>query len=670
MADRMIDPFHALRQCADMVRFLLVCIVCVWGTVGTAQTCDGMYDGADALIEQAYTKYGTLYSGGTDYASVGPTLEIYRLLSGLPDSGMATPRPREAAFVDPAGQFTPEFVEETLVRSLPRLHDANFRRDRAEGSTDIEVLLNRLTVIGPFAGWWLTPDAPQLTDIEQVIAPFAEYDGLDWVLTVQAASARPHNTAWHLQRRSMPQDMAAVLDNAAANYDRTESLPWLVAVHLVSEGTARGLRSETANIVDAIEERTTQLRTMVAACTASPADYVALSIATYEQFRQHVTSDDALQHAMTMPATLRRMAGVQAAKYPLSQRGYYRSGPSADDLIALADDPAFAPWQNVGRSILANDIDALIAIHDGAALDPKTYRLLNLLSADDLIRFANSRDDGSDARRVLITAAYLRLFALGRDDAAAGLVDDLRALWPAHAELIARNWNSDGARDIRLARVALSLPEPRTLIVPPWNGYGDRSAFEDTLQSDHSLEYWSHARRSRDLPIATRTGGFMTRDLSVWMRTNGSNPYAMWQAERRTYRRGIIQRDVMDDVRPPMPQLSGSYYGGVGIAGFAAWDELAQLGPETGLANRIGREIVMNARAESTSVLGRMFGVDEKIAWELELVVQQGRRMIHGDMDGEPLGQAAFNVLHNRFARSDAAQATPYWFTCRERCEP
>ena len=668
-SDRMIDQNGLARQCSQMGRLLLVYIMCVWGAASAAQTCDEKYSGADALIEQAYGQYGTLYSGGPNHASVGPTLEIYRLLSGLPDSGMAQQRPWDAPFVDPGGDYSPEFVAETLMRSLPRLHDPSFRRDGPDGSTDVEVLLNRLTVIGPYAAWWLTPDSPHLTQVEQVIAQFAVDDGLDWVLTVQAASARPHNTSWHLQRRSMPQDMAALLDHVAGNYSRNKSLSWYVAAQLVSEGDGRGLQPETGNIVTAIEARSSELRAKVDACTASPAEYVALSIATYEQLRRNVTDVQALDHGMAMPLILRRMAAVQAAKYQMTERGYYRGGPAADDVVALADDPAFASWLNYGRSVRANDLDALIAVNAGASLDPKTYRLLNLLSADDLLTFSRARGGSTDEDRGLTRAAFLRLFALGRDHDAAGLIDDLLRLWPDRAELIAQNWNSEGELGIRLARVALSLPEPRTLVTPIPDMRSGRDAFEENLQADYRLEYWSHARRSRDLPIAIRTGGFMTRDLSVWMRTIGSNPYAIWQAERRTYSRGIIQRDVLDGVRPPMPQ-QGRYYEGVGVAGFAAWDELAQLGPETGLANRIGREIVLNARAETASIFGRAFGGDEQTARELELVIEQGRRMIHGEMDGRPLGQVAFNLLHNRFAGSETARRTPYWFTCRERCEP
>lgn len=632
----------------------------ILSTAAAAQTCDGRYDDAVALIDKTYSQYGTLYSGGPSGGTVGPTLEVYRMLSGLPDSGMADPRP-SAPFIDPEGDYSPRFVGQTLARVLPRLSDPDFRRDTPEGSYDVEALLYRLTPIGPYAGWWLTPDAPQLTANEHVIAQYAVDDGLDWLLSVQSTSTRPHTISWHLMRYRMPQDMAAVQSNIAAHYTDTPTLPWFVAAYVVEEINRPNLRHLT--------ERYDTLYSAVENCTASPAQYLATAIATYERLRLNDLPSDDLEQLSVMPPILRRMAAVQLAKFPLTSRWYHRAALSPDVLAALSGDPAFPAWYNYGRSLGSGNLDDLIAINEGQALDPKTYRLLNLLSADDLLAFAQARPSFPDENRTFITAAFLRLFALGRDDDAADLVSDLQNLWPNRAALIAQNWEGSGDIGIRLARVALSLPEPRTLITP-YSSYSGDDVFTDNLQADYSLAFWSRARRSRDLGIAMRTGGFLTRDLAQWMQTTGSAPYTSGNVARRMFRRGIIPRDVMDDVTPPLPQNSAMSYHTLGIASWAAWDEVSRLGPDTGLANRIGREIVLNARHESGPVFRRLFGADEQTAAELELVIAQGRRMLHGEMEGQPLGQVAFDLLHRNFAGTEAANATPYWFICRERCEP
>jgi len=53
--------------------------------------CEGKYVHAVQLVDAAFAKYGTLYSGGhhnhrTDH--VGATLDLYRLWRGLPDAGL------------------------------------------------------------------------------------------------------------------------------------------------------------------------------------------------------------------------------------------------------------------------------------------------------------------------------------------------------------------------------------------------------------------------------------------------------------------------------------------------------------------------------------------------------------------------------------------------------
>lgn len=94
------------------------------------------------------------------------------------------------------------------------------------------------------------------------------------------------------------------------------------------------------------------------------------------------------------------------------------------------------------------------------------------------------------------------------------------------------------------------------------------------------------------------------------------------------------------------------------------------MGPETGLANWIGQELITNARGQTAGLMGGFFVDRETLGMEMELVIRQGRRMIHGTMEGQPLGQVAFDILHGPLRRTEAAARTPYWYICKERCEP
>lgn len=647
-----------------------------------AQTCDGKYTEADALIEAAYTTYGTLYSGGKEYGSVGPTLEIYRLLNDLPNSGMATPRPSNAAFVDPDGYYDlPDFVGETLMRSLPRIHDPDFRRDLPEGSTDSEVLLYRLIALGPYSGWWLTPDTPHLTPIEQVIAQYAVDDGLDWLLTVQAASAQPHNISWRLNdfRDGDHFAGAAVLANALNHYGETQDLAWLVAAFLTVQDD-RWRSRLTIRQRDTLIEANTHLDTLqteVEDCSATLQAYVAFSIARYEDIRisnrsfQHL-DEKALTALALFPQILRQMAAMQLTK-STTFRPPWRQEPTITPayLSDLLQDPRFDQWLNVGRSFRANSVDELIEVNADVPLAPQVMRLLNILSVDDLFDFAASRAGFDREHQAIFTVAFLRLFALGRDNDAAAKVEELRQLWPDLAPEMAAVWERQGPLDVRLARVAVTIPNARVLVVPyapSWREMGD---FEGLLQSDGNLRRWTQARRSRDLPLGIRTGGYLNRDLRHWMQAIGSAPESYWSAQRRAYRRSLSWPNVMRNVNSPLPE-AGIWYRNdrYGPAQFAAWDELARLGPETGLANRIGTVLVAHAEASTRNFWTSARADKDQLAAEMAMVIRQGRRMIHGTMNGRPLGQAAFAVLHGPLSDTEAAQATPYWFICRQRCEP
>lgn len=66
----------------------------------------------------------------------------------------------------------------------------------------------------------------------------------------------------------------------------------------------------------------------------------------------------------------------------------------------------------------------------------------------------------------------------------------------------------------------------------------------------------------------------------------------------------------------------------------------------------------------------RAFPAQPALARDLEMVIRQGRDMIHGDMRGRPLGQVAFQILQDRLDGTNVAERNRCWFICREQCEP
>ena len=582
---------------------------------------------------------------------------------------MANPANRELPFTDPGGWlYNPAFVSETLERSLPRITDPNFIRDTLEGRTDSEVLLNLLTSIGPFPGWWLTPDAPHLSNVERVIASHADNDVLDWLLTLLAASSGI----------SDPGD--GVLKHSLEKYEETRSLPWLLAVETARVQAGNTWRLERGNfhIFTKLDKQFSALTQKVRTCEATPAEYTAFSIARFERQKtanRYGRRQKELEQSdfFLLPSILRELSAVSLAKRHIPPR-YGRYKMPLDQISKIAGNSAFDSWMNVGRSYNAASIEELISVNKGIPLHFLTKRFLNILSADDMLQFARSRSDFSAEQQLLTTTAFLRYFALGEDQKAAEIVDEMIALWPERNDLMSSKWQRSGTLGYRLASVALALDEPRLIIAPArysyYRAYWAQPKENDDLSGG---KFWSSARRTRDLPLSFRMGGFLRSDYGEWQSTILPSKRIMWQVNRRAYMRGVpIERMSENLFSGAMsdPNFNRFWYirPGETPANFAGWDELAQLGPETGLTNRIGQEIVRNARYRARSPLTRLLANKEAIALELEMVIWQGRRMIHGNMERQPLGKQAFDILHAKYGNTETAKRVPYWYICRENC--
>lgn len=85
-------------------RLLALCLF-LWPIAATAQTqCQGRYATASQMLDAAYGRFGTLYTGGPSASyfgtDLGPTIDLYRLWRGLPDL-----RFRDAQGFDPTGDW-------------------------------------------------------------------------------------------------------------------------------------------------------------------------------------------------------------------------------------------------------------------------------------------------------------------------------------------------------------------------------------------------------------------------------------------------------------------------------------------------------------------------------------------------------------------------------------
>lgn len=671
--------------------------------------CGGKYDHARDLLDRTYEHYGTLWSGGFRKNGAGETMDVYRLLRGLPDAGFSQPlifRESDGTYLDgyTFRDYPTDEIGVGIMRSLVRLSDPEFQTVIGRTIADPHVWLNIHTSVGPYPGWWLTPNAPHLSNKQKAIAAYAYDDGLQWLLTTQTLSALPHTLAWTggpWHPATFEKNIEVLHKDALGKFSETGALQWYVAAHLsmTRQSWRRWNKSpEEDKAWTKLHAMQDELVARVTDCRASPAEYTAFSLAEVSLFKNWelgwVRRGKAVPYTQTskalrtsriamIPNGMRKVAATQLTKKYVRQQNspldyFNKNIPNIADVYGAAN---FDAWKATGESYFADNIDQLIAIHAGKRLDPKTYRLLNVLSVDHLVTFANSRESRPDEYRVLITAAFLRYVALRRDDAAVSLIQTLDENWP---ELkIAKMWKGRATEMHGLMQIANALPNSRTLIVPPVYDWSTTGVFENNFQSDFSLRRWSLVRRSKDLPLSIRTGGFLNRDYAHWRRSIGGSANSDGNAHRRAIRRGFTtqfgsisfshygsQTSALMPTTEPRFYIRHWRHLPEGLPNWAAWDELHQLGPETGLANRIAIETIKHVRVKTDTRWNRLWAGKEELAQELRDVIFMARRMISGDFEGRPMGQVAFELLHGRLGNTDVAAKTKYWFVCEQRCEP
>lgn len=93
-----------------------------------------------------------------------------------------------------------------------------------------------------------------------------------------------------------------------------------------------------------------------------------------------------------------------------------------------------------------------------------------------------------------------------------------------------------------------------------------------------------------------------------------------------------------------------------------ALDELARLGPDTGLTQCLCEVVIAWADARSDTIPEIILQQNGAMPPALRQIVQLNRYRTRGDVDVVFAGKAAFRLLHDRFRFSAAARATPYWY--------
>lgn len=278
--------------------------------------------------------------------------------------------------------------------------------------------------------------------------------------------------------------------------------------------------------------------------------------------------------------------------------------------------------------------------------------ILDLLPADRLVDLARTPDLAMDWKRPLLGAAWIRYYALGREDAFERLFPEVRATFPettADLDAIQGAWLSV-SRHRLIARMLLRLPglSPRVL----WNrdvsyyGEGRTPTSLFSIVADHNDGNWwcpvDPARARRD------AFGGSTPDLT-----------GDWSAEKQLFSTFWTTGDIPDGTEP-IDRLALTWLHDRPLTHDLDYAELEALSHVPSGPKRLADEAVR--WAGWSNVFTRWLGFDRDLPETLALAVRATR---YGCATADPLGpasHAAWTALHKTFSQSEWARRTPYWF--------
>lgn len=644
--------------------------------------CDGRYAHAESLLNQTYGKYGSLYSGGSHFVeidNVGGTVDLYRLWREKSDAQLR--KADKINFSWYGGERNPLDVFRSSgdawhVRALAAALSTAESDEAGElDESEIYLAASALdlgTSLASRADWWLHPELTEgLTPNQLQIAPMAqERPLLDWLHTVQSASAAPWAIAWYSysgEVSAINREYKNLYSHAWTQFEKSGSLEWAVAASLLVEpNTHYGLNWKYTNMLAyrelaELRERLTQSATD---CSATNAEYAAFAVLALEHARVSKGHED-VAIARLLPLELRRIVVRNSAMRWVASQGY--RGSSLGSLAEVTEEKYLLAWLNVGRTYFADRIEEVITINSAAPLDAKTLRALNLLSVEDLVKFGRSSDRTKEDARVVLSAAYLRSFALKQNKVAELLLPELKSFLTEKPEIIDQIMSRNWPLDVRLALAALSLPEPSVWLAgnQEWSRVG----------RDTSIRLRINSKRGIDLPSEFRTAAFLQRDLETWLLApqrwqeyrgmrGHSKPELQRASDRQAVHQGLFVQTPEFFAQGPYSN-QGWPDANFNFVDLIAWDEITRLGPKTGLSRRISEVIIRWAEENSE----RWFAPDEDIAAALRQVIYLNKSNNTGERDGQPLGKIAFELLHTAYSDTEAAQSTPYWFNCHLSCE-
>jgi hypothetical protein len=624
-----------------------------------AERCEGRYQAAAEMVDAAIGRYDTLYSGGVHWHQldhIGATLDLYRLWRGRPDLSLRRLDIYDNAF---DSHLQADSVGEVITEALDFVESEQAGSKPPSEQIKAAILLDLATSVSQPADWWRAPDgADKLTDVQRTLAHLAtQRPLLDWLQTVIAASDTPWSLAWHLDDGSVDYhaEYERLIGDALHKFKSGRGIEWAVAAQLFwHPDTVHA--DELRQIGKDLEER-------VLKCQASPAEYAAYAAGASIAGRYTGIVSDHERMAALPPSVLSVLVR-NTAMLVMARGSVADASETLKTLSAIAPEKGFQPWLNVARTYTATSVEQLIEIHREQQLDPKSVRVFNLLSVDNLQHLAQSGAFSGEVEINLLEGTFARLVALGR-------TDEARVLLPRLRKELAASGSKETVGTVEPSLpddVAMALVVSRTPGLSTWITGGMGFGYRYTDVGLNLFDMYD----SRELPKEFHDGSAIQGDFETWLLLPQkwyrfhSMRGLTWDAMERNHANQNRRQRGTETVPAPAifnPQPNQASFG---IAKLAAFDEIALLQGDRRLIRQVSLTLLRWADAASDTWLKNLLSDRDLVAEALHRVVMLNRYDIGGDIDGVPLGKRAFKLLHKRFPKSEWAKKTPHWYNGRK----
>lgn len=211
------------RRATSALAFLF----CAMPFSAFADFCSGRYESTSQLVDVAFKKYGTLYSGGDhlhDLDDVGATLDLYRLWRNLPDVEFRVERRSEYDYFNERKNPAENLGRRLALVEAPDAGGEDNAQERSEIAIELD-LATQLT--SPRDGWTRSPESALF----------------DWLNTVMVASDAPWAISSHMDTPTDPRYPAyeRLRNESLQRFADSSGLEWAVAAQLITPQANRRL---------------------------------------------------------------------------------------------------------------------------------------------------------------------------------------------------------------------------------------------------------------------------------------------------------------------------------------------------------------------------------------------------------------------------------------------